>query len=88
LATTEKVDLWAVGILLFILIVADYPYMIADGADPIECISEGLASLDRHQSLRNVSQNCRDLLGRMLEPDPTQRISAADALTHPWFRCQ
>jgi serine/threonine protein kinase len=82
---TEKVNIWSLGIILFILIVADYPYVISDGADPIECISEGLASLDQHQALRNTSHECRDLLGKMLEPDPNHRISADEAILHPWF---
>ena len=33
-----------------------------------------------------VSPECRDLIQAMLTRDPAQRISAADAMHHPWFR--
>ena len=33
-----------------------------------------------------VSPECRDLIQAMLTRDPAQRISAADAMRHPWFR--
>lgn len=33
-----------------------------------------------------VSKGCRDLLDRMLEPDPGRRISVPGIQRHPWFR--
>jgi serine/threonine protein kinase len=82
---TEKVDIWSLGVILFILIVADYPYVIDEVTDPLESISEGIATLERHQGLQHISKECRDLLERMLEIDPLKRISASDAITHNWF---
>jgi len=32
-----------------------------------------------------VSLDARDLVGQMLERDPKKRISARDALQHPWI---
>lgn len=36
--------------------------------------------------LTAASENAKDLLYRMLEKDPKQRISALEALYHPWFK--
>jgi hypothetical protein len=32
-----------------------------------------------------LTPECRDLIGRMLAPDPARRIRVADILAHPWF---
>lgn len=32
-----------------------------------------------------MSTNARDLLGRLLEADPVKRITAKEALRHPWL---
>ena len=36
------------------------------------------------QAPKRVSDVCRDLLRRMLTPDPARRISVPDIMTHPW----
>jgi serine/threonine protein kinase len=37
------------------------------------------------QAFRKVGQNARRLILRMLDKNQDTRISAADALRHPWF---
>lgn len=34
---------------------------------------------------KHVSREARELVARMVEVDPEERISAADALVHPWL---
>jgi serine/threonine protein kinase len=33
-----------------------------------------------------VSMGCRDLIARMLVPQPQNRATAAEVMRHPWFR--
>ena len=33
----------------------------------------------------NISENCKDLLVRLLSKDPMKRISLENALKHKWF---
>lgn len=47
-----------------------------------EAPCEGEALKD---AVPGASDDCLDLLGRFLEKDPTKRISAADALAHPYL---
>ena len=35
----------------------------------------------------SVTDELLDLLNRLLDLDPQTRITAQDALDHPWFRC-
>jgi len=35
--------------------------------------------------LKNVSQECNDLVKKMLEPDPLKRINVQQVMQHPWF---
>jgi serine/threonine protein kinase len=32
----------------------------------------------------SISNEARDLIARILEPDPIKRLSASEALRHPW----
>jgi serine/threonine protein kinase len=81
---TEKVDIWSLGVTLYTMLAADYPYATHEN-DPITSINEGLAELLRNLALLDVSAECCDLLEKMLEIDPARRISAAEALEHEWF---
>jgi serine/threonine protein kinase len=34
-----------------------------------------------------MSEEARDLIRKLMEPNPENRISISDALNHPWFQC-
>jgi len=38
------------------------------------------------EGIKSISEEGRDLLNQLLEKDPKNRISARDALSHPWFK--
>ena len=35
-----------------------------------------------------ISQEAKDLVSRMLEVDPDQRITVEEALAHPWIKVE
>lgn len=45
-------------------------------------------SKDFHEIFPSVSEEAIDLLEKIIVYDPAKRISAADALKHPWFRTE
>lgn len=76
----EKVDVWALGVLAYELLV---------GAPPFEEVSKELTyKRIVRRDLRfpdQMSIDARDLIGRLLENDPSARISLKDVLSHPWI---
>ena len=38
----------------------------------------------QYQAPRRASDACKDLMKRLLTPDPTHRISVAQIMCHPW----
>jgi serine/threonine protein kinase len=98
---TEKADVWAVGVTLFCMLLATFPFGTAAGEKAP--LSEQLAKLEALASnirfedwapragtagavrLARYSPEARDLLGRMLQKSEVARASVDEALRHAWF---
>ena len=81
----NRVDIWSIGVCCYQMLFGHSPF----GRD----INERTLALKNHsgKNLRfakeiPVSENCKDLLRRMLEIDPNQRIFWLEIYTHPLFR--
>jgi serine/threonine protein kinase len=84
--STEKVDIWSLGVTMFVLLFGRPLYVINPAIEPpINSISEAIWELQCSSPPSEVSVVCWDLLLQMLELDPAKRISAAAALKHDWF---
>ena len=80
----EKSDEWACGVLMYILLCGQPPFM----GDYEEEIFEKIKSCEydfSHPAFKKVSKNCKDLIKKLLEPKKQLRIKASDALKHPFF---
>jgi len=77
----EKSDIWAVGILLFLLITGKMPFF---GKTPIEIKEKVLKFQPKIQEIQ-CSEELKDLLSQMLEKDPEKRPNVAVLLKNPWF---
>ena len=53
----------------------------------MERIKVGTFNLNT-KNFKNVSNEAKDLIKKLLAYDPKERISAAEALQHPWFKIQ
>ena len=82
-------DMWSAGIcLLYVLL--GFPPLVSATSDDIryQYIVRGqLPELLQHWGLDPLSAQALDLLQRMLKEDPCERISAQDALSHPFLCC-
>ncbi|CAE7575947.1 CaMKI [Symbiodinium natans] len=82
---TELVDVWAFGVLLYLLMYGEYPY---DAKEPREIMIKVLTMKIRWQKRVVLSEMCLGLLTRLLQHDSEQRFSAREAAKHPWFDCE
>jgi serine/threonine protein kinase len=81
----EKVDIWALGIVMYACLTGRYPFDCADRASVSAEITAGLPGLFDGDDIE-ISDDARDLLDWMLTPDPTGRATANAALGHNWFK--
>ena len=81
------VDVWCLGIILFIMVTGYPPVEIALATDPrYVMIRDGrLAQMLRDWNV-HISPVAIDLLNRILQEDPLGRLSIDDILAHPWMQ--
>jgi calcium-dependent protein kinase len=80
---TEICDIWSCGMIMYILFVGHPPY---DGTDDeiFEILKHPKINIEK--DCENISNDAKDLLYKLLEPDPNKRITAKDACMHPWLK--
>ena len=83
---TSAVDSWALGVILYVLLTCQMPYY-PDLRRPQLVLQNLMRFLDIvNPPWNGISVTAKDLLVRLLDPSPITRLSAADALKHPWFK--
>ncbi|KAA6396938.1 MAG: hypothetical protein EZS28_007534 [Streblomastix strix] len=80
--STQKVDIYALGVTFYRLIVHTYPLML-DTYKDYQKVMAHLKCIERPPIIKD--NLLWDLLSKMLEFDPNKRITAAEALQHPYF---
>ena len=81
----EKCDVWSCGVIMYILLSARPPFGGEDDNEIMERVAIGKYDLES-PPFNKLSRNSIDLIKRLLTMDPEQRISAEQALNHPWFK--
>ena len=90
------VDLFAAGIILFIMITGHPPFNCAKPKDPyynMICTNRhdrfwAAHSKKKPNGEKFFTEEFKSLINAMLAFDPTQRPSIAEIITHPWFEGQ
>ena len=81
----EKSDEWACGILMYILLCGEPPFIGETEEEIFANIKRGKLSFDKPQ-FDTVSDNCKNLIRKLLEPNNKDRITASKALNHAFFK--
>ncbi len=79
------VDLWAAGVILYIMLTGFPPYDHATLADQrFEIIVEGQLMEQLRMWDINLSDDAGDLLQTMLQLNPQDRLTLGEVMDHPW----
>ena len=82
----HKVDIWGMGIVLHELLCEDAPFYSDDDSVHKDNIVHQPLELDvENEKWQKVSEEGKDLTRKLLVKDPKTRLSAMEALDHPWF---
>ena len=82
---THKSDVWALGMSMLVALSGKWPFA-SSSAGGIEFEVMMGATLNSDDVFEGLSEDAVDLIKQMLEPDPLRRLTAAEALNHPWFQ--
>jgi len=82
-AYDNSIDMWSVGVIIYILL-CGYPPFYADNAPGLfKKIMDVKYDFD-DPSWENVSQEAKDLIGKLLVKEPKGRLTAKQCLEEPW----
>jgi calcium-dependent protein kinase len=84
---TEKCDVWSCGIIMYILLTGLPPFNGETDEEIVTKIMNGRFNMEKYP-WPIISSHAKDLIHKLLEFDSNKRISAEEALNHPWFECK
>lgn len=77
----RKSDVWSLGVIAYAMLVGVLPWTKRNQKQLFEQIIKADFSLPSY-----ISDGPRDLINKMLNPDPCRRISVDQCLSHPWIK--
>lgn len=87
----EKFDVWSIGVLTYLLMAGDVPFGSLDDPDSVKAVNFRQAIdhaplvFESTKRWRLVSDEGKRFIKRLLNRDPSQRPSAAEAMEDPWI---
>ena len=81
----EKCDIWSCGVIMYILLSGRPPFGGDSDKEIMDKVAKGEYDLES-SPFDTLSSSGKDLINKLLIMDPKKRISAQEALSHPWFK--
>lgn len=76
----KMADMWSLGVMLYTMLVGRYPFHDPDPATLFSKIRRGQCCVPE-----GLSPKAKCLLQSLLRKEPSERLTAAELLAHPWF---
>uniref|UniRef100_A0A2P2LYV9 non-specific serine/threonine protein kinase n=1 Tax=Rhizophora mucronata TaxID=61149 RepID=A0A2P2LYV9_RHIMU len=80
-----EIDVWSAGVILYILLCGIPPFWAETEQGVAQAIIRSVVDFKR-DPWPKVSDNAKDLVKKMLDPDVTRRYTAQQVLEHPWLQ--
>ncbi|CAO1628985.1 unnamed protein product [Parajaminaea phylloscopi] len=81
----RPVDMWALGVISYFLLAGYTPFDRDSTAEEMRAIVNGDYAFEPEVYWAGVSDAARDFINKLLTVDATKRMTAAQALEHPWL---
>ena len=81
----EKCDIWSCGVIMYILLSGRPPFAGDNDKEIMAKVALGKYDLES-SPLDKLSKSGKDLIKKLLVMEPSKRISAQEAINHPWFK--
>ncbi|URD94127.1 CDPK-related protein kinase [Musa troglodytarum] len=82
---STEADIWSIGVITYILLCGSRPFWARTESGIFHAVLRADPNFD-DSPWPDVSSESKDFVKRLLNKDYRKRISAAQALTHPWLR--
>ena len=76
----QHLDIWCIGVLMFELLTGEVPFKGKD----LKSLSGNILSLNILWP-RDINPEAKNLIGKILKPEPKERLSLEEMLKHPFF---
>ncbi|KAK4048933.1 Calcium/calmodulin-dependent protein kinase type I [Microbotryomycetes sp. JL201] len=81
----KPVDMWAIGVITYFLLCGYTPFDRDNQNEEIQAICTADFAFEPEEYWREVSESARDFIRKCLTIDKTKRMTAHQALEHPWL---
>ncbi|KAL2333585.1 hypothetical protein Fmac_014798 [Flemingia macrophylla] len=80
-----EADAWSVGVIAYILLCGSRPFWARTESGIFRAVLKAVPSFDE-PPWPSLSDEAKDFVKRLLNKDPRRRMTAAQALGHPWIK--